>query len=119
VTELPAEGYGEVCELPEVPEEVDGAGLHRLLGSGARVQLLDVREAWEREMGSIEPSVHVPLGRLEVSTSSDIAPLDPAVQTVVYCSHGIRSLRGCRILRERHGFRSTQSLRGGMTAWRR
>jgi rhodanese-related sulfurtransferase len=35
----------------------------------------------------------------------------------VYCSHGIRSLRGCRILRERHGFRSTLSLRGGITAW--
>ena len=78
-----------------------------------------MREGWEREMGSIEPSVHVPLGRLEVSSASDIAPLDPSVQTVVYCSHGIRSLRGCRILSERHGFRATLSLRGGITAWKR
>jgi molybdopterin/thiamine biosynthesis adenylyltransferase/rhodanese-related sulfurtransferase len=119
VTELPPEGYGEVCEAPEVPGEVDAAGLHRLLDSGTRLQLLDVREGWEREMGSIEPSVHVPLGRLEVSSAADLAPLDPALPTVVYCSHGIRSLRGCRILRERHGFRSTQSLRGGITAWNR
>jgi len=119
VTELPAEGYGEACEPSPVPEEVDCAALHRLLDSGKRLQLLDVREGWEREMGSIEPSVHLPLGRLEVSSASDIAPLDPSVQTVVYCSHGIRSLRGCRILGERHGFRSVMSLRGGITAWKR
>ena len=117
VTELPPEGYGEVCEVPDVPDEVDGAGLRRLLESGQRLQLLDVREGWEREMGSIDPSVHVPLGRLEAGSAADLAPLDPAVPTVVYCSHGIRSLRGCRILRERHGFRSTTSLRGGITAW--
>ena len=70
-----------------------------------------MREDWERDIGSIEPSVHVPLRRLETSGASDIAPLDPAVPTVVYCSAGIRSLRGIRILRERHGFRSAVSLK--------
>ena len=69
-------------------------GLRRLLDVRQRLQLLDVREGWERELGSIEPSVHVPLGHLEASTASDIAPLDPSVPTVVYCAHGIRSLRG-------------------------
>ena len=118
-TELPAEGYGEVCEPEFTPDEIDGEGLRRLISAGGRFQLLDVREGWEREMGLIEPSTHVPLGRLEVSTAADIAPLDPAVQTVVYCAHGIRSLRGVRILRERHGFRSAVSLRGGMMAWSR
>jgi adenylyltransferase/sulfurtransferase len=55
--------------------------------------------------------------RLETSFASDIAPLDPAVPTVVYCAVGVRSLRGARILRERHGFSSAVSLRGGMKAW--
>ncbi len=119
VTELPPEGYGEVCEPGFAPDEIDADGLRRLIAEGKRLQLLDVREGWEREMGQIEPSTHVPLGRLEVSTKSEIAPLDPAVQTVVYCAHGIRSLRGIRILRERHGFRSAVSLRGGMMAWSR
>jgi rhodanese-related sulfurtransferase len=119
VTELPPDGYGETCEPEFAPDEIDSAGLRVLFGAGKRFQLLDVREGWEREMGRIEPSTHVPLGRLEVSTAADIAPLDPAVQTVVYCAHGIRSLRGMRILRERHGFRSAVSLRGGMMAWSR
>jgi sulfur-carrier protein adenylyltransferase/sulfurtransferase len=117
VTELPPEGYGEVCDSEFAPDEIDSEGLRSLIRGGKRLQILDVREGWEREMGLIEPSTHVPLGRLEVSTPSDIAPLDPAVQTVVYCARGIRSLRGIRILRERHGFRSAVSLRGGMMAW--
>jgi adenylyltransferase/sulfurtransferase len=117
VTELPPDGYGEVCEPGFAPDEIDSEGLRGLIRAGKPVQLLDVREGWERELGRIEPSTHVPLGRLEVSTASDIAPLDPSVQTVVYCAHGIRSLRGIRILRERHGFRSAVSLRGGMMAW--
>jgi len=117
ITELPPEGYGETCDVPAANDEIDRDGLRRMLGAGSRLQLLDVREDWERVQGSIEPSVHVPLRRLEASSASDIAPLDPAVPTVVYCSMGVRSLRGIRILRERHGFRSALSLRGGMQAW--
>jgi adenylyltransferase/sulfurtransferase len=119
ITELPPEGYGETCDAPAAPprDEIGRDELLSLLGAPGPLQLLDVREDWERVMGSIEPSVHVPLGRLETSSASDIAPLDPAVPTVVYCSAGIRSLRGIQILRERHGFRSAVSLRGGMKGW--
>jgi adenylyltransferase/sulfurtransferase len=117
ITQLPAEGYGEACALPAGPDEIDGEGLERMLREGARVQLLDVREDWEREMGSIEPSKHVPLGRLETSSPGELEPFDPSVPTVVYCAAGIRSLRGIQILRARHGFRSALSLRGGMKAW--
>jgi adenylyltransferase/sulfurtransferase len=119
VTELPPEGYGEVCEAPAGPDEIGSDELGRLMGAGAPLQLLDVREAWERALSSIEPSAHLPLGRLEASSASDLAPLDPSVPTVVYCAGGVRSLRGIRILRERHGFRSALSLRGGIAAWTR
>jgi adenylyltransferase/sulfurtransferase len=117
ITELPPEGYGEVCEPQGAPDEIDSAGLKELLGSGRRLQLVDVREGWEREMGSIQPSVHLPLGRLEAASSPELAPLDPAVRTVVYCGHGMRSQRAVRILRERHGYRSATSLRGGIAGW--
>ena len=117
VTELPAEGYGQTCEAPEGRDEIDGESLGRMLRSGKRVQLLDVREGWERELGSIEPSKHLPLRHLETSAPSDLAPFDPSVPTVVYCAHGIRSLRGIQILRQRHGYISALSLRGGMQAW--
>jgi len=55
ITELPPEGYGETCGVPGVRDEIDGDGLGRMLKAGGRLQLLDVREGWEREMGSIEP----------------------------------------------------------------
>jgi sulfur-carrier protein adenylyltransferase/sulfurtransferase len=117
VTELPPEGYGEVCEVPAGRDEIERDELRRLIREGVPLQLLDVREGWEREMSAIEPSTHVPLGRLEESSASDLSPLDPSVPTVVYCAGGVRSLRGVRILRERHGFRSALSLRGGIAAW--
>jgi len=119
VTELPPEGYGEVCEAPASRDEIGAEELGRLMGGGAPLQLLDVREAWERALGSIEPSAHVPLGRLEAGPASELAALDPTAPTVVYCAGGVRSLRAVRILRERHGFRSARSLRGGIAAWSR
>jgi len=117
ITELPPEGYGEACGVPDVRDEIDAGELRRILGRGERVQLLDVREGWERSMGSIEPSVHMPLRFLEASSAADLAPLDRSLPTVVYCAHGIRSLRGIQVLRGRHGFRNALSLRGGMHAW--
>jgi adenylyltransferase/sulfurtransferase len=117
ITELPPDGYGETC-VPEALEvEIDRTKLEDLRAAGGPLQLLDVREDWEREQSRIDPSFHLPLGRLETVSTAGLAPLDPAVPTVVYCAAGVRSLRGMQILRERHGFRSAVSLRGGMKAW--
>jgi adenylyltransferase/sulfurtransferase len=119
ITELPPEGYGETCASPEVQDEIDRDALERIIREGKPLQILDVREDWEREMVAIRPSMHVPLWRLETSSAADLEPFDPSVPTVVYCAVGVRSLRGIRILRERHGYRSALSLRGGMKAWTR
>jgi rhodanese-related sulfurtransferase len=43
--------------------------------------------------------------------------LDPAKPTVVFCACGVRSRTALSILRERHGFSQTRSLRGGYQAW--
>jgi molybdopterin/thiamine biosynthesis adenylyltransferase/rhodanese-related sulfurtransferase len=117
ITELPPEGYGEACGSPEVQDEIDREGLERIMREGKPVQLLDVREDWEREVAAIRPSMHVPLWRLETSSAADLEPFDPSVPTVVYCAVGVRSLRGIQILREKYGYRSALSLRGGMKAW--
>ena len=118
ITELPPEGYGETCNAPPPRDEIDCSELRRMLASGKPLQLIDVRESWERMLGSIEPSAHIPLGRLEAGSAADLPPLDPSVPAVAYCAVGVRSLRGIHVLRERHGFRSAVSLRGGMKAWR-
>ena len=74
------------------------------------------REAWERALGAIEPSHHAPLGAIERG-AADFTGLDPALETIVYCAVGVRSLRALATLRERHGFRVVTSLRGGYKAW--
>lgn len=117
ISELPPEDCGETCGLPPVTaEEMDAAGLRAALAGGHAPQLLDVREAWERALGTIEPSAHAPLGELE-SGGTVLAELDPAAPTVVFCAGGARSLRALPVLRARHGFRAVTSLRGGYQAW--
>jgi adenylyltransferase/sulfurtransferase len=84
----------------------------------APVQLIDVREAWERASEAIEPSLHIPLPDLEqLDTRDPLQGLARDELTVIYCAHGIRSLRAAEILRE-EGFRQVKSLRGGISAWR-
>ncbi|HEY1793458.1 MAG TPA: molybdopterin-synthase adenylyltransferase MoeB [Opitutaceae bacterium] len=117
ITALPEDGYGDACLAPG-RDEIDADDLGEMLRAASPVQLLDVREGWERELESIEPSKHIPLRFLESSSGGDLAPFDPSVPTVVYCAAGVRSLRGIQILRERHGYRAAVSLRGGMKAWR-
>lgn len=77
-------------------------------------QLLDVREAAEREIVSLPGSRWIPLS--ELATRS--AELDDWVGTevVVYCHHGIRSARGASIL-ESLGFSKIANLAGGIDRW--
>lgn len=117
IRELPPEGYGETCAAP-LADEIDAADLDQALAVSPPPQLVDVREGWERALGAIEPSLHVPLGALQRGKAeAALATLDPALPTVVYCAVGARSLVGARILRERHGFKQAVSLRGGINLW--
>ncbi len=120
ITELPPEGYGETCAVSSAvsvsnPDELSAAELRARLGS---VQLIDVREDWERALGAIQPSVHAPLGTLEAdSARATLASLEPQRPTVVYCAGGVRSMKALKPLRELHGFTSVISLRGGYKNW--
>jgi sulfur-carrier protein adenylyltransferase/sulfurtransferase len=118
IVELPPDGYGEVCLPPGTGiGEIDSVSLRAL---APPPQLIDVREAWERRMGAIAPSVHVPLGLLERGEASGaLAGLDPKAPTVVYCAVGVRSLRAAELLRDRHGFQQAINLRDGYSEWRR
>ncbi|HEX3729565.1 MAG TPA: HesA/MoeB/ThiF family protein [Opitutaceae bacterium] len=119
ITELPPEGYGETCAAPAPGiAEMDTAGLRAARAAEPAPQLIDVRESWERRMGSIEPSVHIPLGLLERGEAEGaLAGLDPAALTVVYCAVGVRSLRAAEILRDRYGFKQPVNLRDGISRW--
>ena len=119
ITALPLENFGETCNLSPMEntaDEIEAGDLKAKLG---KVQLVDVREEWERAAGAILPSVHIPLGQLVAGEADKaVKALDPAKATVTYCAHGKRSLKALRALRERHGFAHVQSLRGGYEYWK-
>ena len=113
IVELPPEVEPGCCSALEIDAHALRASLR-----GAPVQLVDVREAWERAIDAIHPSLHVPLGGLDHGAAEGtLQGLQRDAPTVVYCAHGVRSLRGAEILRARYGFRQVKSLRGGMHAW--
>jgi adenylyltransferase/sulfurtransferase len=121
IRELPPEGYGATCSVAEPEPEIEVGPVRERLELGharSRIQLIDVREAWERELGAIQPSWHIPLDQLESGEAqSTLRGLDPALETVVYCASGRRSLRGAALLRERFDFPTAVSMKGGFKAW--
>ncbi len=117
IRELRPDGYSEMCTVESrlLDDEIEWSELRATL---SQLQLIDVREDCERAVGTILPSAHVPLGELQSGQDSTaIKLLDPAKPTVVFCAGGARSRTALSILRERHGFTQTRSLRGGYQAW--
>lgn len=117
VKELPPEGYGETCAVAGKASAGEEVSVEELRVN-AGVQLIDVREVWERELGAIQPSVHVPLGTLGGDEAkAALAGLDAGKETVVYCAGGVRSMKALGPLRAAHGFKAVRSLKGGFKAW--
>ena len=127
ITDLPVEGYGETCTVQLMGavnvDAVTLAAFHAAQRTaalnGARpLQLIDVREDWERALGAIEHSVHVPMGIMGTDEAGAVlAALDPSQATVVYCASGVRSMKALVSLRSLHRFTSISSLQGGYKAW--
>ncbi len=92
--------------------QIDVETFDRLLRTSADVTVLDVREPWEREICSIDPSLAIPLGQLP--DRLDGIPRSGAL--VVLCHHGVRSLRATLWL-QGQGFPAAVNLDGGIDAW--
>ncbi len=81
---------------------------------GERPVLLDVREPEEHAICQLPGSVLVPMSELPMR----LQELDPEVETIVYCHHGVRSAHVIAHLMG-HGFERLVNLRGGIDAWSR
>ncbi|HKV90741.1 MAG TPA: rhodanese-like domain-containing protein [Thermoplasmata archaeon] len=92
------------------PEEV----AERIRSHPEEYVLLDVRELDEREIGSIEPSMHIPMN--EVPNRLSEIPKDKKL--IVYCHHGNRSMMVASYLHGA-GYRDLSNLEGGIDAWSR
>ena len=81
-----------------------------LLGSGAT--LIDVRSAQEWRTGRAPQARHVPLDRLQGSTTG----IQKSRPVITVCASGVRSASAARLLAAK-GY-DAYSVRGGMAAWR-
>ncbi len=112
--------YEAFCGLPgtheaEAAADVPGmqpAELAARLRGGAELDLIDVREPHEWEIGRLPNARLVPLG----TVIEALPTLDPAREIVVYCRSGMRSAQAVRLL-QTMGFRRVRSLAGGMLRW--
>ena len=95
--------------------EINPDELKRKLDSGEKPVIVDVREAVELQMASVNNAdiKHIPMGDIPSRAHQE---LDPEEHIVVMCHHGVRSANVTMWLRQQ-GFDRTQSLRGGIDLW--
>jgi adenylyltransferase/sulfurtransferase len=79
---------------------------------GEPLDLVDVREVHEWEIGRIEGARLAPLSRF----ADALKTFDSAQDVVLYCKSGVRSARAVKVLQEA-GFRRVWNLDGGILAW--
>lgn len=92
--------------------EIEPLALKKLLDSGADLQLIDVRDDWEREICALPGSIDIPMMRIP----NQVGQLSPERPVVVVCHSGMRSLQAANWMRH-NGAADARSLRGGLDAW--
>jgi adenylyltransferase/sulfurtransferase len=112
--------YEEFCGITQptqtsepTMEEITATELKQRLDQGDDIQIIDVREPHEYEIGQIPNSKLIPLGQV----LNRMNEIDPNRETVVHCKMGGRSAKAIEAL-QRSGFQGKLSnLVGGITAW--
>jgi molybdopterin/thiamine biosynthesis adenylyltransferase/rhodanese-related sulfurtransferase len=104
---------GVAAGLDAVPQ-IEPRELAIRRASGESIQLIDVREPHEWEIGRIEGASLVPLHRL----NSAIPHIDRSRPIAVYCKVGTRSALAVRDLKDA-GFKEVWSVTGGILRWSR
>src|ERR1700756_3279304 len=91
--------------------EIEPEWVAEWLARDPDLQVVDVREPYEREAGHIEGTRHIELNRLSEAAAS----LDAARPVVFYCRVGSRSTMAAQALRAA-GFEA-YSMDGGLVRW--
>jgi len=80
----------------------------------ASALLIDVREPWEFQICHLAGSRLIPMRQIPLAVEAE--ELDPDLEIVVICHHGIRSRQVAYYL-EQQGFDKVINLEGGVEAW--
>jgi adenylyltransferase/sulfurtransferase len=97
----------------EASDEITATELKRRIDSGEDLQIIDVREPFEYEIGRIPNTKLIPLGEV-VERSVEI---DPSRTTVVHCKGGVRSAKAIAQLMDAGFSGRLINLKGGIAAW--
>lgn len=114
--------YERFCGIEPIAEDEQDMTNDRLsvlelkeqLDKGEAIELIDVREPYEWDIGNLAPqgAKLIPLKELRDRTDE----IDPDGDVVVYCRTGARSARAVEFLREQ-GYTRVRNLVGGIHAW--
>ena len=118
--------YEEFCGLRPQPaadtnqteekramEEITATELKQRLDRGDDIQIIDVREPHEFEIGRIPDSKLIPLSQVV----NRVDEIDPNRETVVHCKGGGRSAKAIEALTKAGYTGRLANLKGGITAW--
>ena len=127
-SECPACGTREITELIDYDEFCGGAPSSELAGNaireiqpsqlaqrldgGEELEIIDVREPYEWQLGHIPGARLVPLDRIE----EEIPRLDKRRETILYCKVGVRSMYAAQQLADA-GVSDVRNLAGGILRW--
>jgi rhodanese-related sulfurtransferase len=92
--------------------ELEPAELKRRLDRGDVLTVLDVREPEEIRIAAFPGALHIPMNDIPAR----LTELDPDVELVVVCHHGMRSAQVAQYLAGR-GFARVSNLNGGIEGW--
>lgn len=102
------------CQSQPEISEITALELAKLLATHPeKIQLLDVRESFERDICHIG-GLHIPLSALTNELAKNVLPKHQ--QIVVYCKSGGRSANACQHLMNA-GFKNIKNLNGGIIDW--
>jgi adenylyltransferase/sulfurtransferase len=94
--------------------EISVKEAHRLLQTGERIYLLDVREKAEIALGYIKGAIFIP--RVLVAKEAEKSLPEKDVPVLVYCAAGVRSLLAAKTLKEM-GYAKVFSVAEGFDGW--
>ena len=101
--------------MPELPIEISVTETQALLvDPSSAVRLIDCREQDEWDICHIDGADLMPLTRFGEEATAKLQ--DKSQRIIIYCHHGMRSLRAASWLRQT-GFDNVQSMAGGIAAW--
>ena len=90
-----------------MPHEITVQDLAAKMKEGRPLLIVDVREDWEREIGVIPGSLHVPMNSVPQRAAEFKVP--EGTEVVIYCHAGVRSMMVAGFL-EMNGLKDLASL---------